>query len=304
MASGTRLQQCSKPLPPKHNVNPIHIVPDPLRAASILYPQAIRCHLLCNAGGRPAGSLQEGCGKGSSQPRTFCTSVWPQGLSQQAANAFQLSLLQGQLPGNMSKRQPQQAQQQHPGLVQQQLAAGEPSALSALKQSQDQQELQNQQHQQMGQALGLLGGLESMRSLGRATLSKLGSLPSGFTVGSGLSSLGHHSTANPFAAATGQASQPQPIPIPMWDGGPAALPPAPSGPAHSPSPDDPLDKQASVNQRLSRLAACRTPDADGQQGSPVSAGNEGGSEEAGSKVGAVLLGIPPTRCCMLAAAHS
>ena len=213
----------------------------------------------------------------------------PQGLTQQAANAFQLGLLQGQLPGNMAKQQPQQAQQQHPGLVQQQIAAGEPSALSALKQRQDQQELQNQQHQQMGQALGLLGGLESMPSLGSATLSKLGSLPSGFTVGSGLSSMGHHPTANPFAAAARQASRPQPIPIPVRDG-----PAAPSGPARSPSPDDPMDKQASVNQRLSSLAGGRTPDAEGQRGSPVSAGNEGGSEEAGSKVGAVLLGPPTT----------
>ena len=216
----------------------------------------------------------------------------PQGLSQQAANAFQLSLLQGQLPGNLAKQQPQQTQQQHLGLLQQQIAAGESSCLSALKQSQAQQELQNQQHQQMGQALGLLSGLESMPSLGSATLSKLGSLPSGFTVGSGLSSMGHHSTANPFAAAAGQASRPQPIPIPVRDGGAAVLPAAPSGPAQSPSPDDPMDKQASVNQRLSSLAAHRTPDAEGQRGSPVSAGHEGGSEEAGSKVRGVLM-CPP-----------
>ena len=116
----------------------------------------------------------------------------------------------------------------------------------------------------MGQALGLLGGLESMLSLSSATLSKLGSLPSGFTVGSGLSSMGHHFTANPFAAAAGQPSRPQPVP------GRAAGPPAaPSGQAHSPSPDDPMDKQASVNQRLSSLAACRPLDAEGRQGSPV-----------------------------------
>ena len=212
-----------------------------------------------------------------------------QGLGRQAADALHLSLLQGQLPGNMARQQPQQAPQQHPGLLQRQAAAGEPSALSAPRQSQDQQELQNQQHQQMGQALGLLGGLESIPSLGSATLSKLGSLPSGFTVGSGLSSMGHHSTANPFAAAAGPASRPQPIPILVRDGRAAVLPAAPSGPAHPPSPDDPMDKQASVNQRLSSLAACQMPDAEGHWGSPVSGGNEGGSEEAGSKVRGELM---------------